>query len=211
MSEKTIEICSIHTGDILVSIPGEPKARTIHFEPRDDTAKQRTIGVALCDDLEAEVLLGKIGAPSYFKAQNEFGSISVTSAPDAKKVSTLSAEAYGKLNVEGVKVAAKECLSVDEIKEMIVMETNGQNRTGAQKALEARLLELVKVNEPAAVGLTAENFNTLESEALLAAIKGCADSDLLRDLLAVATQAQNPVAETIEALDARLEELVSEP
>lgn len=205
MSEKTIEICSIHSGEILVPIPGE-EARTINFEPRRDEAKQRTIGVALCDDKEAEILLGRIGHPQYFKAQNEFENLASGSQ---KEPGALSEDAYSKLNVKAVATLVKTINSIDEIKQLIVTETAGQNRAGALKSLEDRLGELEAAGKEE-VALTADNFSALEGEKLIAAINSCNDSDLLKELLATTTQSQNPAAETVAALDARLEELTAQ-
>lgn len=66
MSGKTIEIVSRHTGQVaLCTKKGEQ--RTVTFEP-----KAGGVGFALCDEDEAEILLGCIGKPDYWKTgQNE--------------------------------------------------------------------------------------------------------------------------------------------
>jgi hypothetical protein len=62
MSEKRhIEICARNAGPISFTIGDEKEPRVINFDARDG------IGFGLCDEDEANHLLGKIGGKAFFK------------------------------------------------------------------------------------------------------------------------------------------------
>ncbi|KAA0888759.1 hypothetical protein [Oryzomonas rubra] len=72
MATKTIEIASIHKGDVNICTKSNEQ-RTITFEDKG------AVGLALVDNDEAEILL-EIGLPNYWKPTVNGGSASDSSA-----------------------------------------------------------------------------------------------------------------------------------
>ena len=133
-----IEVCSKHSGTILVPVPGKD-AKKIEFIPRGP------VNVAEVDDDVAEVLLGQIGGAEYFKA----GAIDITGAvevdtPDSDPIADteLTVAALLALSVAKIGEAVADSADRDFLMNAIAAETQSQNRASAVKVLTERLTAL---------------------------------------------------------------------
>ncbi len=175
---KTIEIVSIHTGKIrLCTRKGEQ--RTVMFEDKGDR------GFALCDEDEAEILLGGIGLPDYWKPGQGQGSQPtgpITIPPAIPAAETGEAET-------GEAETGEEETGEEE--------TGGEETGGEETGGEGD-------NTPP-TGLTKEGYETIRNAAELQAIlQTCEDTALIMELVASEAQKEPSRSTWMKALNDRL-------
>lgn len=151
MSEKTIEIISIHKGNVRISCKGE--SRTVRFEDRGD------VGIAMCDHDEATVFM-KIGSPDYWKAGATTDAVAealkndpVAAAAAAKLLGGGAPEADAAGEGEGDDREDGAGMTIKQVAELIkacatIAEVDAQvaddKRIGVLKAAAARKKELAE-------------------------------------------------------------------
>lgn len=127
---KTIEIISIHKGQIAITTRGE--SRTVEFEDKGD------VGVAMCDNDEAGVFL-KIGLPDYWKAGKTTGdAVKEAIANDPEAASAAAALMAGKKAVAEAIEKIKAATTVEEVNAILGDDT----RKNVVKAAEERKAEI---------------------------------------------------------------------
>lgn len=153
------EVCSLNPGKISFTIDGEESPRELDFRRVTDPVKGV---IGHCENVqpeEAEHLLGKIGAPAFFKP----GAVEVKTAgkgeggdegkkdegkkDEGKPAEGFSLEAYqGLANANQLKSAIKEFGDAEVLKECIQAEANRESgpRDTWMAALEGRLEALTK-------------------------------------------------------------------
>lgn len=117
MSEKTIEVVSIHKGEINLTLKsGEP--RKVNFDDKG------TVGFAMVDHDEAEILLG-IGRPHYWKPGSETTTAGAALSSDTPSVPTsLTKDTYDSLpNVKTLQDLLAACSDVPLVMELIAIES----------------------------------------------------------------------------------------
>jgi len=159
---KTIEIVSKHTGKIrLCTRKGEQ--RTIVFEDKGG------VGYALCDEDEADILLGAIGLPNYWKPGQGEGSQQIAPPittgkqaepddtnttggsggqgnPDNTDPAVLTKEGYESIkNVNELNGLLETCKDATLIMELVAIESQKDpSRSTWMKSLNDRLEDLTK-------------------------------------------------------------------
>lgn len=156
---KTIEIVSKHTGKIkLCTRKGEQ--RTVVFEDKGG------VGYAMCDEDEADILLGAIGLPGYWKpgqgedSQQSIPPITTGKQDDTDKTggaggqddadktdpTVLSKEGYESIkNVNELHGLLETCEDAGLIMELVAIESQKEpSRSTWMKALNDRLEDLTK-------------------------------------------------------------------
>lgn len=142
-----IEVCSIHTGEIIVTTKnGEVKSSTFK-----DLGTTPPTGVAEVDEDVAEILLGSIGSPDYFKRSYELDSAPGKDAGHGKNdeavadAVTLTVETFdATTNFGKLKGLINKCDSAELVMTLIAHETQSKNRDGVLTALTARYDALTK-------------------------------------------------------------------
>lgn len=133
--------------------------RVVEFEKRGN------VGVAMCDEVEAEHLLGQIGEPEFFKAgaievevastdgEPQVEPVTGGSGDQEPKTKTdtkqddegLSIEVYDSLtNANQLKARLKDCDDMELIMQLIEHENQGKTRETWLNALDDRYDDLKK-------------------------------------------------------------------
>lgn len=135
-----IEVCSIHTGEIIVTTKnGEVKSSFFK-----DLGTTPPTGVCEVDEDVAEILLGAIGTPGYFKRSFELDSTLEGKSDEndegkSDEPAILSVEVFDETtNFGKLKGLINKCDSSDLIMSLIAHETQNKNRDGVLSALTAR-------------------------------------------------------------------------
>lgn len=145
MSEKTIEVVSIHKGPISLTLPND-ESRTVIFEDKGH------VGYAKVDHDEASVLL-RIGRPHYWKpgegenTELSGGNPAEPAKPDTP--ATLAVDTYDNVpNVAALKDLLAACTDKSVLMQIIALESQKEKpRQSWMKELEARLTQLEKPGE----------------------------------------------------------------
>jgi len=135
---RTIECCSIHK-DTINFTTKDGEQRSVVFEDKSG------VGFAMLDEDEAEVLLGGIGRPEFWKPGTTGDAVTdallndpVAAAAAAKLLA--GEQTDGKHTVKEIVELLEACTTAEEVDELVA----GDERKGVVKAAEERKQELAK-------------------------------------------------------------------
>jgi hypothetical protein len=127
MSEKTITVASRIIGPVGLGI-ANGEQRIVTFEEKDG------IGVAMVDNEEAEVLLGAIGKPDYWKPGSEDLSLEdIINADPAAKAAADAITGMTGLAIANLVKKINKAETAEDVDTLVGTETNPKVLTAASK------------------------------------------------------------------------------